>query len=74
MDLPIPLFSLLCSIDKRISRLPLFRVIGDHMLLHFEREAAMLLSHAMRGESALSDRPVSGCAAPDANWIGDLSI
>jgi ubiquinone/menaquinone biosynthesis C-methylase UbiE len=31
------LLRLLCSIDKRISRLPLFRNIGDHMLLHFER-------------------------------------
>jgi ubiquinone/menaquinone biosynthesis C-methylase UbiE len=32
------LLGLLSSIDKRISRLPLLRVMGDHMLLHFERE------------------------------------
>ncbi len=31
------LFVLLRSIDKRISRLPLLRITGDHMLLHFER-------------------------------------
>ena len=28
---------LLCRIDKSISRLPLFRTIGDHMLIRFER-------------------------------------
>jgi hypothetical protein len=28
---------LLCRIDKGISHLPLFRSIGDHMLLYFER-------------------------------------
>ena len=33
------LLGILSSIDKRISRLPLLRVMGDHMLLHFEREA-----------------------------------
>lgn len=31
------LLVLLQSIDKVISKLPWFRVIGDHMLLHFER-------------------------------------
>jgi ubiquinone/menaquinone biosynthesis C-methylase UbiE len=31
------LLVVLQSIDKVISRLPWFRVIGDHMLLHFER-------------------------------------
>jgi ubiquinone/menaquinone biosynthesis C-methylase UbiE len=30
-------FALLRRIDKRISRLPWLRTIGDHMLLHFER-------------------------------------
>jgi ubiquinone/menaquinone biosynthesis C-methylase UbiE len=29
--------NLLSRIDKRIARLPWFRTIGDHMLLHFER-------------------------------------
>jgi SAM-dependent methyltransferase len=29
--------NLLRQIDKRISRLPWFRVVGDHMLIHFER-------------------------------------
>ncbi len=29
--------SLLCLIDRHISKLPLVRTIGDHMLLHFER-------------------------------------
>ena len=32
------LLGLLSSIDKHISRLPLLRIMGDHMLLHFERE------------------------------------
>jgi ubiquinone/menaquinone biosynthesis C-methylase UbiE len=32
------LLGLLRWIDKRISRLPLLRIMGDHMLLHFERE------------------------------------
>ena len=32
------LLGLLSWIDKRISRLPLLRIMGDHMLLHFERE------------------------------------
>ena len=31
------LLSLLSRIDKRIARLPWFRTIGDHMLIHFER-------------------------------------
>ena len=31
---------LLCRIDKGISHLPLFRTIGDHMLLYFERVEA----------------------------------
>jgi hypothetical protein len=31
------LLSLLGRIDKRIARLPWFRTIGDHMLIHFER-------------------------------------
>jgi hypothetical protein len=31
------LLGLLRWIDKRISRLPLLRIMGDHMLLHFER-------------------------------------
>jgi ubiquinone/menaquinone biosynthesis C-methylase UbiE len=31
------LLSLLRWIDKRISRIPLLRIMGDHMLLHFER-------------------------------------
>jgi hypothetical protein len=31
------LFGLLRRIDKRVSHLPLFRSIGDHMLLYFER-------------------------------------
>lgn len=31
------LLELLCSIDKRIARLPIVRTMGDHMLLHFER-------------------------------------
>jgi hypothetical protein len=29
--------SMLSRIDKRIARLPWFRTIGDHMLVHFER-------------------------------------
>jgi SAM-dependent methyltransferase len=33
------LLDLLHWVDKRISRLPLLRIMGDHMLLHFEREA-----------------------------------
>jgi SAM-dependent methyltransferase len=32
------LLGLLSAIDKHISRLPLLRIMGDHMLLHFERE------------------------------------
>jgi SAM-dependent methyltransferase len=32
------LLGLLRRIDKRISHLPLLRIMGDHMLLHFERE------------------------------------
>jgi SAM-dependent methyltransferase len=32
-------FWLLRLIDRRISRMPLFQTIGDHMLLHFERVA-----------------------------------
>jgi ubiquinone/menaquinone biosynthesis C-methylase UbiE len=31
------LLRLLRSIDRRISHLPLLRILGDHMLLHFER-------------------------------------
>ena len=31
------LLHLLRSIDQRISHLPLLRILGDHMLLHFER-------------------------------------
>jgi hypothetical protein len=31
------LLGLLRWIDKRISRIPLLRIMGDHMLLHFER-------------------------------------
>jgi hypothetical protein len=31
------LLNLLRAIDKVISTLPGFRVLGDHMLLHFER-------------------------------------
>jgi hypothetical protein len=31
------LLNLLRWIDKRISQLPLLRILGDHMLLHFER-------------------------------------
>jgi hypothetical protein len=31
------ILGLLHRIDKRVSHLPLFRSIGDHMLLHFER-------------------------------------
>jgi hypothetical protein len=31
------LLGLLRWIDKRISHLPLLRIMGDHMLLHFER-------------------------------------
>jgi ubiquinone/menaquinone biosynthesis C-methylase UbiE len=31
------LLRLLCRIDRSISRLPWFRTIGDHMLIHFER-------------------------------------
>jgi SAM-dependent methyltransferase len=34
------LFSLLRLIDRKIARLPLFRTVGDHMLLHFERVKA----------------------------------
>jgi ubiquinone/menaquinone biosynthesis C-methylase UbiE len=34
------LLSLLRTVDKAISRYPGFRVIGDHMLLHFERVQA----------------------------------
>jgi ubiquinone/menaquinone biosynthesis C-methylase UbiE len=33
------LLRLLRWIDQRISHLPLLRIMGDHMLLHFEREA-----------------------------------
>jgi SAM-dependent methyltransferase len=33
------LLDLLRRIDMHISHLPLFRVMGDHMLLHFERES-----------------------------------
>jgi hypothetical protein len=32
------LLDVLTSIDKRICRLPFLRIMGDHMLLHFERE------------------------------------
>jgi hypothetical protein len=31
------LLSMLCTIDKAISSRPGFRVLGDHVLLHFER-------------------------------------
>jgi hypothetical protein len=31
------LLGLLHWIDQRISHLPLLRILGDHMLLHFER-------------------------------------
>jgi ubiquinone/menaquinone biosynthesis C-methylase UbiE len=31
------------AIDQRIAHLPVFRVVGDHMLLHFERTGASLL-------------------------------
>jgi ubiquinone/menaquinone biosynthesis C-methylase UbiE len=31
------LLAMLSRIDKRIARLPWFRTIGDHMLIHFER-------------------------------------
>lgn len=31
------LLRLLAIVDRRISRLPLLRTVGDHMLLHFER-------------------------------------
>jgi hypothetical protein len=33
-------FGLLCGIDQAISHLPVFRTIGDHMLLCFERVEA----------------------------------
>jgi hypothetical protein len=34
------LLRMLCAIDRIVSSLPGFRVLGDHMVLHFERVAA----------------------------------
>ncbi len=48
---------LLRRIDKGISHLPLFRVIGDHMLLYFERVEEVMLSSSSESR-ARRHRPI----------------